>query len=301
MIQGITVTNPSGDSLTLDLRRPELSGFLISNITGIGPVVATINSTEFASSDGSKHNSARLSSRNIVLSLIFLENPTIEVTRLLSYKFFPIKKKVHLIFATDGRLCQTEGYVESNEPDIFSQQESTQISIICDDPYFYSLDTNTTVFSSIVPVLEFEFSNESTNTNVSEFGQVSTLTSGDVFYEGDADVGVIMHILATGEVTNLSIYNSSTGESMTLDTARLLAMTGFGIISGDQFYISTVKGDKYVILVRDGVETNALNILTKTSDWIRLVSGDNIIGYSADEGVENVQLRIENSVLYEGI
>lgn len=297
MINSFTVTNPSGESLMFDLRRPELSGFLVSDISGLGPVVAIINDTELASSDGSKHNSARLGARNIVISFIFMDMPTIEATRLMSYRYFPIKKKVSLIFETEGRLCQTEGYVESNSPNIFSSQSGTQISIICQDPYFYSLDTNTTVFTSIVPIFEFEFF---TDVPI-EFGQVSTLTSGNVHYEGDAEIGVTFDILANGAVGDLSIYNSTTQEALVIESARLSALTGSGIVSGDQIYISTIKGDKYVVLLREGTEINILNALTKTSDWISLVSGDNIIGYTATSGVENIQLTVQNNIMYEGI
>ena len=84
--------------------------------------------------DGSIFASARATERNIVLTLILLPIPSIESVRQKTYSFFPIKKAVTLLVETDNRLVETTGYVESNEPNIFSQQESTQISIICPDP-----------------------------------------------------------------------------------------------------------------------------------------------------------------------
>ena len=136
MIKSITVTNYLGDSLVLDLARPELSGFVVKSVTGLGAGKSTINTTEVATNDGSIYNSARLSSRNIVLSLAFLWKPTIEDVRHLSYKFFPIKRMVTLLIETDNRLAQITGYVESNEPTIFSKDEGSDISIICPDPFF---------------------------------------------------------------------------------------------------------------------------------------------------------------------
>ena len=301
MINSLTVTNLSNESLTFDLRRPEDSGFLISDISGLGPVVANINSTELASSDGAVYNSARLGARNIVITFIFLPNASIEDTRLLSYRLFPIKKKVFLTIKTENRICETFGYVESNSPNIFSREVGTQISIMCPDSYFFSTEINTTIFSSIIPVLAFQFFNDSLVAGISEFGQVNNLTSGIVYYEGEADVGFLMHILITGVVANLVIFNSMTGESLMIDTTRLAALTGSGLINGDEVQISTIKGDKYIILIRGGIETNILNSLTKTSDWIHLTTGDNIIGYSADSGVANVQLRVENRIVYEGV
>ena len=130
MIQSITVTNYLGEQLKLELTRPELSGFIVMSVTGLGPVKANINTTETATNDGSQFNSARTDSRNIVISLRYLPNPTIEDTRQLSYKFFPVKKKLTLLIETDNRSLEIDGYVESNEPDIFSQEEGADILMV---------------------------------------------------------------------------------------------------------------------------------------------------------------------------
>lgn len=63
--------------------------------------VSPINSTENSTDDGSVFNSARLDARNIVLTMILYPTPTIEDTRQLSYKYFPIKKPLTLVFETD--------------------------------------------------------------------------------------------------------------------------------------------------------------------------------------------------------
>ena len=135
MIKSVTVTNYLNQSITLELTRPELSGFIITSIDGLGPVNATINTTDIATTDGALFNSARVSTRNIVLSVRYL-GTVIEDIRQLSYKYFPVKKKVNLVIETDNRSLEIEGYVESNEPDIFSKEESAAISIVCAFPFF---------------------------------------------------------------------------------------------------------------------------------------------------------------------
>ena len=70
MIRSVTVINHLGEPLKMELGRPELSGFLIKEITGLGPPKANINSTENSTDDGSVFNSARLDARNIVLTMI---------------------------------------------------------------------------------------------------------------------------------------------------------------------------------------------------------------------------------------
>ena len=138
MIRAVTVTNYLGDSIRLDLMRPEQSGFVVKEIKGLGPGKADMNFTNIASDDADLFNTARRGKRNIVLSLQFLFAPTIEEVRLKSYKYFPIKKPLTLLIETDKRTAEIEGYVESNEPDIFSEDEGCGISILCPNPYFRS-------------------------------------------------------------------------------------------------------------------------------------------------------------------
>lgn len=163
MLYAVTVINYKGESLRMELAHPEKSGLLIYNIEGIGGAKANINSSEFGSSDGAYFTSARATSRNIVmyLAMYAMEGLSIEDSRHLAYKYFPIKKELTLIFETDTRVCKITGYVESNEPAIFSSEEHTQVSIICPDPFFYAVDPVTYEFSKIDALFEFPFSDES--------------------------------------------------------------------------------------------------------------------------------------------
>lgn len=304
MIKSITVTNHLGDSLKMELGKPEESGFLITSIDGLGPAQGDISMTKLAAADGSVYNSARVETRNIVINIKYLFKETIEDARLLSYKYFPVKKKVNLLIETDNRLATIDGYVESNSPDIFSSSEMTQISILCAYPYFYSAgeDGNqTTVFSGIEPLFEFEFSNESLTEPLLEFGEIKNREESVVTYYGDADVGVKITIHATGPVSNISIYNTRTREIMHIDTDKIKTITGEGIIAGDDIIINTIVGDKYVHLVRKGKTINILNALDKYSDWFTLSRGDNIFAFTADAGSNNLQFQIENRLLYEGV
>lgn len=304
MIKSITVTNYLGESIKLELRRPEDSGFLIQSIEGLGPSKATINTTELSTNDGSLYNSARTASRNIVLTLKLLWSPLVEDSRQRSYKYFPIKKRIKFLVETDNRTCETYGYVEQNEPVIFSSSETTQISIICPDPYFYSSGddgTTSTVFYGIESAFEFEFSNESLTDNLIEFGNITNNTEQTIYYTGDAEIGVTITIHALGSASNITIYNTGTREVMKIDTDRLATITGSSIITGDEITICTVKGHKSITLLRNGVYTNILNCLSKSADWFQLVKGDNIFAYTADSGLTNLQFRIENQTVYEGV
>ncbi len=307
MIQSFTITNYLGDSIQLDLREPESSGFLIKSVTGLGPVKATVNTTEVITFDGSIFNSARQSQRNIVFQFVFVDTTSgesIEDVRQKSYRYFPVKKSVEIVVKTDNRHAKITGYVESNEPDIFSSQEGAQVSIICPDPHFYfagESGNNVTNFFSVEPMFEFPFSNESLTDPLLQTGDILNKTEGVVTYSGDAEIGVNIYIHAVEAATNISIYNVETRAVMKIDTAKLQKLTGKGVVAGDDIIINTSKGDKSIMLVRDGTSYNILNCLDKNTDWLTLTKGENMFAFTADSGAANLQFRIENKIIYEGV
>lgn len=292
MIHTLTVTNYRGEKYVFDFANMLTSEFVITDIKGVGPNKATINSVEVATNDGSIFNSARVEARNIVIKIAF-NGWDIEALRQKCYRYFPLKKMLTLEFLTDHRDCIITGYVEANEPNIFSKMEDTQISIVCPYPYFYSAESQSkeTVFYGEEPLFEFPFENEG-DLPLVEFGQINNVTEANIPYEGDAEVGLTFTAHAVGPVSNISIFDLDTGDSMTVR---------IDLIAGDDLIISTVKSRKYVRLLRNGTYSNMLNSLDRNSTWVQLKKGDNAFAYTAESGLLNLQFRVQNDILYEGI
>lgn len=301
MINSVIITNHLDESITMELRFPEKSGFLIQSIIGLNPSKANINISEISGNDGSIFSSSRINSRNIVFSLLFKNKPTIEDMRQKSYKYFPIKQRIAMIFETDTRSCETYGYVESNEINIFSREEGSIISVICPDPYLYDRTLQITQFASVESLFEFPFSNESLTDPLLFFSNMILGTMKTVNYAGDLEVGIIISIHALGSASNIEISNVGTSESIFIDSVKIEYLTGSGIVEGDDIYISTVKGNKYAILVRSGVTYNIINSLGQHPDWFEIVKGDNVFSYTAETGLTNLQFIITNRTAYEGI
>lgn len=239
-----------------------------------------------------------------MISLKYLWENSIEDVRQLSYKYFPIKKKVTLVIETDNRKAEIEGYVESNEPDIFSKDEGAEISIICPQ-YFFSAKgddgENVSMFSSIEPSFEFPFSNESVSENQIEVGKIKNVAEKVIFYNGDAETGIDITIHSLGDAKMITIYNTKTGETMQIDTDKIASYTGSGIKRGDDISICTIKGKKSISLIREGKRINILNCLKKGAKWFQISKGDNVFAYTAEEGATNLQIKIVNGTLYEGV
>lgn len=306
MIKSITVTNYLGDSIKLELARPELSGFAVLSVSGLGPGKAEINISESALQDGGRHTSSRLPARNILLNLMYLWENGIEEARHKSYKHFPLKKPVTLVFETDTRDVSITGIVESNEPTIFSNVECTSISILCPDPHFYSTESGgvkSVVFSGIAPKFEFPFSNESASESLLEFSAIEHKVAANVFYEGDAEVGVTITIHVTGAAGDITIANVNTNETMKILDSKIMEATGdvVGLTTDDDLIICTVNRKKSACLIRNGVRYNVINCIDRNSDWFKLSMGDNAFAYSTTGNGNNLQFKIEYQVVYEGV
>lgn len=181
MLKKVTITNYRGESveyLIEGVNVADNNGLLITDIDGLGPVKANINMTKLATADGGIYNSARLGNRNIVIKARFTNATSIEDARLSSYQFFPIKKKVTFKIETDHRTAFTEGYVESNTPNPFSEKSDVQISILCESAFFYAPSEDVTTFAGVDSLFEFPFENnvEMVPTEVVLKGETITTT-----------------------------------------------------------------------------------------------------------------------------
>jgi hypothetical protein len=157
------------------------------------------------------------------------------------------------------------------------------------------------LFSGVTPAFSFPFSNASTTEPELIFGTIYHHTEAVVYYDGDAEVGVVMNIHAVGDVSNITIHNVTSRQKMTIDTNKLAQLTGKGVIAGDNITIDTSRRSKKIILTRDGIDTNIMNCLDRGTDWITLTKGDNIIAYTAESGNRDLQFTVSYKIAYEGV
>ncbi len=103
-----------------------------------------------------------------------------------------------------------------------------------------------------------------------------TVATGNLHYTGDSDIGVVITAHAYGSVSTLTLYNTITREKMTLDLSKVETLTGTAFGTGDEVVISTVKNNKSVRLLWDGVYTDILRCLDLSSDWFTITKGDKL-------------------------
>ena len=301
MLKAVTVTNFKGESCRMELQHPELCGFIISNIDGIASIQGNVNTTDLATGDGAWYNSSRLSTRNIVLTIVYWRQPSVEVNRHKMYRYFQLKRSTNLLFETDERTVQIDGYVENIDTGVFAQAEQSQISILCPDPYFYSTGDSQESFSGVRGLFEFPFSNESLTENLIEFGEIRFDTRSVLTYEGDADTGVTIDIHVNGEAEGITLYKPDTSERMIIDTDKIKKLMGSGLMYGDDILFSTIPGQKSIQLLRNGVYTNIIGALQRDSDWFQLSAGDNVFAFAATKGDRNLLITFTYRNTYGGV
>lgn len=302
MIYKVLATNPKHETLDMTLTNPWKSGVNVKKVEGISPIGADIYSTPYGVIDGGMFAGARVPSRTITLTLGMMFHPTIEDSRLIVYNFFRIKDPITLFFLTDHRYIGIDGYVESNDVDIFSEREEAVVTVHCVDPWFYTGIQNGTGFHGVRKLFEFPFNNNSLTEKLIKFGELSIDTRYMVRYEGDIAVGFTMRFsFRSTEFHNIYLYNMDTRERMNIYTDQIEALTGTPLTSDDELVITTKVQNKSAYLVRNGVPQNALSVVGKTSDWFQLSKGNNVFAFASDYGAENIDIDVTYQDAYAGV
>lgn len=260
------IENASGDMLTLTGNEPV---YQVIKITGLNPPHAQINTTSIVGLDGARFNSAKLNTRNIVLTVKI--NGDVETNRLNLYHYFRTKEPCTFYYANDTLDVSINGYVENVECDLFTNNELAQISIICPYPYFKSISQVIADSSNVLGLFVFPFS-----INADEPIAFSSLqTNGDieVYNASESETGALIDITVKNSVNTIQINDVVSGDTLTLS---------YSFIAGDKISINTNKGQKSISLIRNGLITNIFSALQQGSTFFQLMSGINLFEYTTN-------------------
>lgn len=279
----LAIENHKGERLNLT-QNPKYS---VTNIEGLTPPQANINTAINANFDGSVFRNSRLTDRNIVITLAIEGNA--EANRIELYRYIKAKKQCTIYYRNGRRDVSIVGYVESLNVGIFEQKEIAQVSILCPKPYFADVVQTILDMSATSAMFEFPFSMPDEGI---EFSTLTVATESIVQNLGDVETGAVIIFHATGPASNPAIYNVDTGESFKVNIS---------MSAGDLVIINTIKGEKGVTSVINGVTTNIINNVEMGSTWLQFESGANTMLYNADSSPENLQCYITFNNLYEGV
>lgn len=223
---------------------------LVRSVTGLSAPDITLFIGDYAR-DGGFYQGRRVEKRNVVITFDLNPNPALGETvaglRELLYKSFAdpsvdadsIKLGLH---DDQGRVRYVVGYTETFDGDIFSSETSTQISIICPDPY---------IRDDVPTVLTHP----------------TGWTTVPFTYAGTAETGF-----------EVLIYVNTATNTVTLDNNGKKMVLNRTFAAGDIIRISTVPGSRFVgVTTAPAAEAPILGSLTPGSPWPQLHSQSNVM------------------------
>ena len=253
-----------------DTGRAETDLLQITNIDGLNPVNASVNTSPFGSVDGEAYTGSSVLKRNIVLTIHAnpdWDNWSYERLRRLLYSYFIPKALTKLVFYSDDMIpVEIMGIVESVELNMFSKDPEFIVSIICPDPYFTSLNGEVITGQSVRPG-----------------GTIATID-----YDGNVETGIYV------KVTSVS-GSPPTVIGIQIGDPTISYFTVAATVSASSYFeMSSIPMQKYVqnINMGTGVITNLLSKITiqEGSAWPTLQPGENNFSVITDAGVQDWEL-----------
>lgn len=280
----LTVENSKGEQLQLTNN----NNYAISEIDGLNPSPANINTSSLATNDGTIYNSSFVNQRNIVITIYILRS--VEKNRIALYKFFRPKEFVKLYFSNGSRNVFIEGYVESFEGSLFSMSQNFQISIICTFPFFQAQRESVTISSGVTAAFKFPFAIPEKGIAFSETSSVKQVAI--INNDGDVAAGMTIELSTEDTVSGIVIRNLNTQESFSLSCS---------LSKGDVIRIITQNGKKSATLITYGVSRNLIKYVSKGSKWLQVEPGTNnfVIDYSS--GKNTLTATFYHTDLFEGV
>lgn len=243
---------PGLDPLVLNvINRPETDLFEVRNIDGLGPVKAEVSTTPMGSVDEESYTGSNIGKRNIVFTIgldpDWQDWTASRLRRHLELYFMP-KQPIQLVFETmEFSPVEISGYVESNEPNMFSKDPEHVISVICPAPNFVSVD----------PIL------------------ISGTTVDDPYpidYAGSVETGFTVSVHEDAEAADILTIRSNAedpGEDyFTVNKTDV-------IDASTRFMVSSIARQKFVrnYDTPSNDITNLLNFVAEGSTWPKLQPG----------------------------
>lgn len=266
MLQKVEIfsANPSAPELPLAGFAASSDPIFIRDIQGLEPVKAEITTVPLATGRGERRQGSSTGKRNIVLSLGLNPNwvdQTMATLRQHLYRYFMPEEWCKLRFISDHLpTVDIEGYVESMDPNIFSQDPEYQISIICPQPDFVDIDA--TIYNGVVDDGSIEL----------EFEYIGTVKTG-------------FEVRIDRAVANPSYSGPITITNLAPVDAQIIEIDPVVIDTLQYFKLNTTQGRRRLQSVdyADGAFTNLLDKMTGESVWPQLKPGQNVFSVAAEE------------------
>ena len=257
--------------------------FHLVDVDGLTGVSAALSSNTTPSMDGDKINNIRAYPRGIDMYFRIRNTAIVEDAKRFVLRTIKPKQRGTLRLTQGDRVTEISGVVESIDMPRFSDSVTMHISFYCPQPFWQDAENVLVEISRILNMHYFTgldddmlyFPVDGIALGEYDLNMTRTYTN-----DGDADCGMIIHIIALGDVLNPVIYKAD-GTFIGVNESMVV---------GDEIIINTQRGEK-------SITKNGVNILSKIkggSSFLQLDTGDNELTIDSDGGTEgNVYFMLE--------
>jgi hypothetical protein len=282
-------TNEKG--LSVEISHSSL--FILQKVDGLAAIKNIIYTSKGVNQDGVTPTGQSLDKRDISIEgsinsmeqeevlkhrqeLIKVFNP--KLTGILRYEFGDFIKEID---------CKIE--IAPTLPYTDSTFKNFLIQLVCPNPYWKDILESKEEIALWKG--DFEFDLEITDDGIEmEHREPSLIVN--VLNDGDVECGMRVEFKALATVVNPSILNVNTQEYIKINKS---------MVAGEVISVSTYFGNKKVESILNGVTTNAFNYIDFNSIFLQLGTGDNLMRYDADTGLDNLEVSIYYQPKYLGV
>lgn len=291
-VQKLIFTNSLGVSVEVSNTAP----FILNSVDGIGNVGVILHSQKSPNQDGETLLGENLATRNVNIQGSILSSNVITQRRFLQTVFNPklgqgtltyiygnIQKKARCI------VDSTPAFPSGNQNKGHGYQRFL-VNLIMHDPFW--LDIEESKEEVAIWRGSFEFPLEIVEEGI-ELGYREPSLIVNIYNKGDVPCGMKIQFKALATVVNPSLFNVNTRQYFKLNKT---------MDAGEIITVTTHFQNKRVELNKNGITSNAFQFITDYNvTFLQLDTGDNLLRYDADEGIENMEVSIYYTPQYVGV
>ncbi len=288
----LTYTNKNGESIVFGVNNLYHCN-VSKDVTGLSGADPSVYSTSSIGQHGDTYTGMRIEPRTIKITgkikaggrnkdtqvtarrkLMRVLNP--ELAGTLRYEIGEYSREIGAILDDIPKINTEEIYPEF------------VISLKCLDPFWVEIGNANIDVATWENQWEFPWE----ITNEFEFSTREFNPVAEVQNNGDVSVGATICVTATGAVSGPGIYKVDTGEYIKLN---------YELQTGDVLVLCTEYGSKTAILRRDGSEIDVYRYLDVDSTFFSLDVGATTVQYTAENGLDNMDVAIQYKQRYVGV
>lgn len=267
--------------------------YKLVSIEGIERSELELNLVDNAHYDGSFLVSKRTRNRPISITADYKGlNKEIERKKLISF-LNPKNKGVLIV-----NYAETEKAIEYEIEDFncpltnIHDDLTFTVDLICTNPYWSDITKNKVEIALWKGQFHFPLIIPKNEGIIMGLKQPSLIVN--IENKGDVETGMIIEFRAKGTLSNPSLFNVNTRESIKINKS---------MVAGEKIIVNTNYGEKRIENILNGVTTNILNLidLGGGDTFLQLGVGDNLLRYDADTNPSNLEINIYFSPKYLGV